>query len=320
MNKKKVLITGASGFVGEALVFRLLRDRTFIPVAALRRSSRLHGLCPVVNFDLNQKSELPALSDVYAVLHAAARVHIMNETAGNSLQEFRKLNVQGTLKLARHAAASGVKRFIFISSIKVNGESTPPGKPFSAEDIPVPVDPYAISKFEAEEELKLLGRQTGMEIVIVRPPLVYGPGVKANFLSMLQFLHRGLPLPLGAIDNRRSLVSIGNLVDLLVTCIDHPAAPGNVFLVSDGEDLSVTQLLKRLASTLDRRAKLLPIPFWILHLMATAIGMREVSRRLGESLQVDIIKNQRVLGWTPKVSVEVSMRQTVQSYKENNTK
>ncbi|WP_150782868.1 NAD-dependent epimerase/dehydratase family protein, partial [Pseudomonas fluorescens] len=218
----------------EALVFRLLRDKEFTPVATLRTSSRLQGLCPTVSFDLTRANTLPALSDIQVVVHAAARVHVMNEAATGALQEFRRINVQGTMALARHAAASGVKRFIFVSSIKVNGESTQPGRPFTADDLPAPGDPYALSKYEAEEELKRLSCTTGMELVIVRPPLVYGPGVKANFLSMMQWVQRGVPLPLGAIDNKRSLVSIGNLVDLLVTCVDHPAAAGHTFLVSDG--------------------------------------------------------------------------------------
>jgi nucleoside-diphosphate-sugar epimerase len=320
MSNVRVLVTGAGGFVGEALVFRLLRDKEFTPVATLRTSSRLQGLCPTISFDLTRTNTLPALSDIQVVVHAAARVHVMNEAATGALQEFRRINVQGTMALARHAAASGVKRFIFVSSIKVNGENTQPGRPFTADDLPVPVDPYALSKYEAEEELKHLSCATGMELVIVRPPLVYGPGVKANFLSMMQWVQRGVPLPLGAIDNKRSLVSIGNLVDLLVTCVDHPAAAGHTFLVSDGKDVSISQLLRSLAKAFGQSARLLPVPFWLLNLAAGALGKREVSHRLGESLQVDISKNRELLNWTPQISAEKAIRQTVLHYMENNIK
>ena len=287
MTSPKVLITGASGFVGEALVFRLLLDKKFSPVAAARSSTRLQGLCPVVTFDLASLKSLPILTDVQVIVHAAARVHVMNETAKDALAEFRKVNLEGTLRLAQHAASSGVKRFIFISSIKVNGERTAPGAPFKADDAPAPLDPYAVSKYEAEEALKQLGVSTGMEIVIIRPPLVYGPGVKANFLSLLRWLDKGIPLPLGSIDNRRSLVAIGNLVDLIEVCINHPAASGNVFLVSDGDDLSTTQLLRRLAKALGKQARLLPVPAWLLNFVAASVGKQTIAHRLCESLQVD---------------------------------
>lgn len=320
MSEVRVLVTGAGGFIGEALVFRLLRDRRFTPIASLRSSSRLQGLCPTVHFDLTRSNALPVLDDIQVVVHAAARVHVMNETAANALQEYRKVNVLGTLTLAQHAAASGVKRFIFVSSIKVNGESTPPGRPFTADDEPAPVDLYALSKYEAEEELKSLGSRTGMEVVIIRPPLVYGPGVKANFLSMMRWVHRGVPLPLGAIDNRRSLVAIDNLVDLLITCLDHPAAARNTFLVSDGKDVSISQLLRMLAEAFGKSARFLPLPLWLLSLVATSLGKREFSRRLGESLQVDISKNREQLNWTPPFTAEKAIRQTVLHYMENNTK
>ncbi|WP_095078295.1 SDR family oxidoreductase [Pseudomonas sp. Irchel s3h17] len=316
----KIMITGASGFVGEAIVFRLLLDKKHTPVAAARGPTRLQGLCPVMAFDLTDGEALPALSDVEVVIHAAARVHVMNETATDALEEFRKVNVEGTLRLAQHAAASGVKRFIFISSIKVNGERTEAGVPFHADDKPAPLEPYAVSKYEAEEALKLLGKRTGMEIVIIRPPLVYGPGVKANFLRLLRSLDRGIPLPLGAIDNQRSLVAIGNLVDLIVVCINHPAAAANTFLVSDGEDLSTTQLLRRMASALGRKAYLLPVSPWLLNLAAATVGKRTVIRRLCESLQVDITKNRELLGWTPPINVDSALRQTVDQYLEKQTK
>ena len=320
MKASKVLITGVSGFIGEALVFRLLVDKKFIPVAAARRATKFQGLCPVVSLDLNAPEAFPAFDDVSVVIHAAARVHVMNETASDAVSEFRKVNVDGTLHLAKKAAESGVKRFIFISSIKVNGESTPPGKPFLADDVPAPMDPYGVSKREAEDALKQLGSETGMEVVIVRPPLVYGPGVKANFLSMLRWLSRGVPLPLGAIHNQRSLVALENLVDFIVTCINHPDAANETFLVSDGCDLSTTQLLRQLAAALGKKCRLLPIPQRCIIIVATLLKQKAVAQRICGSLQVDINKAHELLGWVPPVSIELAMRRTVDHYQDKQTK
>lgn len=320
MNTPKVLVTGAGGFVGEALVFRLLLDNRFSPVATARGSTRLSGLCSVRPLDLAAPQAFPVLEGVHAVVHAAARVHVMHETADDALSAFREVNVRGTLRLARHAADSGVKRFIFISSIKVNGESTERDKPFTADDPANPTDPYGVSKFEAEEALKMLALETGMEVVIIRPPLVYGPGVKANFLSMLNWLDKGIPLPLGAIDNRRSLVSIGNLVDLIVTCLTHPAAANQTFLVSDGEDLSISGLLRRLAAALGNKARLIPVPQWMLNFGASLLGRQAVAQRVCGSLQVDISKNRELLGWVPPISVEKAFRQTAAHYQDSQKK
>jgi nucleoside-diphosphate-sugar epimerase len=309
MSAPKVWVTGAGGFVGEALVFRLLLGRRFMPVAAVRRATRLQGLCPIARFELGASSA-EQLAGIHAVVHAAARVHVMHETAEDALAEFRRVNVNGTLQLARSAAQAGVKRFVYISSIKVNGESTFAGKPFSAHDIPAPQDPYGISKHEAEQALRLLGSETGMEVVIIRPPLVYGPGVKANFLSLLKWLDKGLVLPLGAIRNQRSMVAIGNLVDFIEVCLVHPAAAGQTFLVSDGDDLSTPRLLRRLASALGKKARLLPVPSKLLMLCAVVIGKRAVAQRVCESLQVDISKNSELLGWVPPIDVDTAMRRT----------
>jgi UDP-glucose 4-epimerase len=236
----------------------------------------------------------------------------MHDKAADPLTEFRKVNVEGTLNLARQAAEAGVRRFIYISSIKVNGEQTFLGQLFTEDDLPAPLDPYSISKYEAEEGLRKLAQQTGMEIVIIRPPLVYGPGVKANFLAMMRWLRKGVPLPLGAIHNQRSFVALDNLVDLIVTCIDHPAAANQTFLVSDGEDLSITGLLRRMGLALGRPARLIPVPVFLLTAGAALVGRRDMAQRLCGSLQVDISKAQTLLGWKPPISVDEGLHRTAQ--------
>jgi len=232
----------------------------------------------------------------------------MEDTAANPLDEFRRVNVQGTLNLARQAAAAGVRRFVFVSSIKVNGEMTQLGRPFTADDAPAPLDAYGVSKMEAEQGLREIALQTGMEMVIIRPPLVYGPGVKANFAAMMRWLRYGVPLPLGVIHNQRSLVSLENLVDLLVTCITHPAAANQTFLVSDGEDVSTTELLRRMGQAMGKPARLLPVPGSWLKLAAGLVGKGDVAQRLCGSLQVDISKTRELLGWVPPVSLDEGLR------------
>ncbi|MDD1009915.1 SDR family oxidoreductase [Pseudomonas shahriarae] len=314
MNEPHVLVTGATGLVGEAVVFRLLRDRKFAPIAAVRSESRLSGLCRVVPFDLDDALVQPSLSGVQVVVHCAARVHVMNDSAADVLEEYRRVNVDGTVRLARMAAQVGVERFIYISSVKVNGEMTPPGVSYKASDAPAPVDPYGISKREAEDALRQISIETGMQVVIIRPPLVYGPGVKANFLSMMRWLVRGVPLPLGAIHNKRSMVSIGNLVDLINICITHPQAAGNVFLVSDGEDFSTSQLLVRMAVALKVKARLLAVPSWALTACASLIGRRDIANRLCGSLQVDISETFATLGWQPVINTDAALQQTAEHY------
>ena len=235
----------------------------------------------------------------------------MDDRSVHPLAEFRKSNVEGTLNLARQAASAGLRRFIFISSIKVNGESTSAGRYFCPFDAPAPEDPYGISKMEAERGLMQLASETGMEVVIIRPPLVYGPGVKGNFASLIKLMGKGLPLPLGAINNKRSLVGIDNLVDLIIRCIDHPAAANQVFLAGDGEDLSTTELLRGLAEAMGRAARLIPVPAALLSLGATLLGKRAVAQRLLGSLQVDISKTRQLLGWEPPVSVKEGLRRCV---------
>lgn len=280
-----------------------------------RRSSRSGSDNAIPVGDIGKTTDWQlALQNIEVVVHLAARVHIMNDDAVDPLLEFRRVNVDGTLNLARQAAAAGVKRFIFISSIKVNGEATPPGKPYSADAMPAPIDPYGISKREAEDGLRQLAVQTGIEVVIIRPPLVYGPGVKANFLEMMKWLHKGIPLPLGAIHNRRSLVALDNLVDLIVTCVEHPAAAHQTYLVADGEDLSTTDLLRRMGVALGKPAKLLPVPAWLLTAGAKMIGKSALSQRLCGSLQVDISKNRELLGWVPPIKVDDALRLTAEYF------
>jgi UDP-glucose 4-epimerase len=232
----------------------------------------------------------------------------MQETTADPLTEFRRVNVQGTLNLARQAAAAGVRRFVFVRSIKVNGESTQPGAPFKADDAPAPLDAYGVSKMEAEQGLRELAGQTGIEVIIIRPPLVYGPGVKANFAAMMHWLKRGVPLPLGAIHNQRSLVALDNLVALLMTCLTHPAAANQTFMVSDGEDVSTTELLLRMGQAMGKPARLLPVPASWLKLAAALIGKPDVAQRLCGSLQVDISKTRELLGWVPPVSLDEGLR------------
>src|SRR5450830_213857 len=310
----KLLITGASGFVGKALTTTLASDSQYTLRAGVRRES---GQFPdsvevVTVADLTSDTDwTSALTGVNTVVHAAARVHVMDDTSDDPLAEFRRVNVIGTLRLAQQAVEADVRRFVFISSIKVNGEGTLPGRPYTADDTPQPADPYGISKYEAEQGLLELARKSGLEVVIIRPVLVYGPGVKANFLSMMRWLDKGIPLPLGAIkNNRRSMVTLSNLVDLITVCIDHPAAANQVFLVSDGEDLSTTALLQRTAKALQKTARLVPVPAVFLTTAAALLGKKNVAQRLCGSLQVDIAKTRELLQWRPPVSIDAALKKT----------
>lgn len=317
VNNARVLVTGASGFIGQRMTAALAACGRMV-LAASRQPVALSGLDLYESFVLGDLV-LPtncktALTSVDSIVHLAARVHLTREKAVDPLAEFRRVNVLGTLRLAQQAADAGVRRFVFISSVKVNGEGTLAGCPYTAEDIPAPVDAYGISKLEAEQGLLALAASTGLEVVIIRPVLVYGPGVRANFLRMMQWLDRGLPLPLGAIDNKRSLMSVDNLVSLIVTCLDHPDAASQVFLASDGEDLSTTALMRRTALALGKSARLVPIPKAALTIIAGLLGKRDVAQRLCGSLQVDITRTRRVLGWTPPLSVDAGLALAAQDF------
>lgn len=310
-----IAITGATGFVGSAL-FQALRANPKYAVKGfcrtLPKEGVTEGLLALGNLESADFSQ--ALAGVNVVIHTAARAHIMDDEAIDPLAEYRRVNVEGSLNLARQAAQAGVKRFVFVSSIKVNGESTPLGKPFTTEHIPAPEDAYGISKHEAEEALRALCAETSMELVIVRPVLVYGPGVKANFLSMMAWVNRGIPLPLGAVNNKRSLLALDNLVDLLITCAEHPKAAGEVFFASDNNDLSTTEMLRAIGEALGKPARLLPVPMGLLSMAFGLIGKQAIVQRLGGSLQVDAEKNYRLLGWQPPVSTAQAMQQTAQYF------
>jgi nucleoside-diphosphate-sugar epimerase len=313
----KVLITGASGFLGSALLKRTTRDSRYLTVAALRReSSNLPDGVEIVRIDdLGVDTDWrDALESIQVVVHTAARVHVMKDSSHNPLAEYRKINVEGTLNLARQAASAKVRRFIFISTIKVNGEATLPGELSAVDDPPHPADAYGISKWETEVGLRQLAADSDMEYVFIRPPLVYGPGVKANFLSMMRWINRGIPLPLGAIDNKRSLVALDNLVDMIVTCLEHPAAANQTFLVGDGKDLSTTELLRQLGTALGKPARLVPFPVGLLTLIVSLLGKKDVVQRLCSSLQVDISKARELLGWEPPVTVEDGLQMTAADF------
>ncbi|MBA1275225.1 UDP-glucose 4-epimerase family protein [Stutzerimonas azotifigens] len=315
----RVLVTGASGFVGAALVTMLKRQGHDL-VAATRGpvSVPVDGVEYHAVGDIGNAPDWQAvLPNIDVVVHAAARVHVMDERSQDPLQAFRRVNVVATLDLARRAAESGARRFIFISSVKVNGEFTLPDRPFRPDDEPAPLDPYGISKLEAEQGLLALSRQCAMDVVIIRPVLVYGPGVKANFRSMMNWLCRGIPLPLGAVANRRSLVALDNLTDLVATCLAHPAAADQIFLVSDGEDVSTPELLQRMAGVLGRRARLVAIPVGWMTAFARVLGRGAIVQRLCGSLQVDITKNETLLGWRPPVLMNQALARTAADYLEH---
>ncbi len=309
-----VLVTGGSGFVAAALVRHLLASGAYRVLVALRSPVAVAppGAQVVYRGELDGASDVDdAVDGVDVVVHCAARVHVMRERSADPAAEFRRANVDATVNLARRAAAQGVKRFIFLSTIKVNGEQSQPGRPLRAADPPQASDPYAISKLEAERQLFDLAHATGLEVVVIRPPLVYGPGVKGNFRTLISMVRRGVPLPLAALDNRRSLLALDNLVDLISRCLDHPAAAGQVLLACDGEDLSTPQLLRRVAAALQRRARLVAVPPVLLQRLAALLGREEMLRRLCGNLQVDDSATRQLLNWQPPLDVDSALRRAV---------
>ena len=357
-----VLITGANGFIGRALCDKLLADG-YQMRGAVRGQEKTEVGCLRSGKDRGRRSDVrgrektgvggqrvevgdigpetdwsEALKGIDVVVHLAARVHVMRESAVDPLAAFREVNVVGTERLARQAAEAGVKRLVYISSVKVNGEGTDPqitqitqskkdgltqrrkdakirekgieergGAAFSEKDVPEPQDPYAVSKWEAEQGLLAIAEETGLEVVIIRPPLVYGPGVKANFRSLVKWVQRGVPLPLGAVHNKRSFVALDNLVSFIIHCLDHPKAANEVFLISDGKDVSTTELLQKIARAFGKRAFLLPVPVGLMTFVAGLLGKRDVADRLFGSLQVDSSKARDLLGWKPLVSMDEAL-------------
>lgn len=309
--EEKVLVTGATGFIGRRLIPYLSNEgHEYSCVSVVRDLSQIQGT--IDGYVIEQQfADITAdiLLSVSCIIHTAAVVHQMN---GAAKDVYQKVNVEDTLRLAKKAAKAGVKRFIFISSIKVNGETTDGRLPFSADDlVEIPTDPYARSKYDAEQALLQLGRSSGLEVVIIRPPLVYGRGVKANFASMLRWTRKGIPLPLGAIKNKRSMVYVDNLCSLIAKCIEHPDAVGQVFLVSDDYDVSTTELLQEIARAQRVQSRLVSVPEWLLKLAALCLGKKAVGRRLCGSLQVDITKTKNMLDWSPHITPAQGLVQTV---------
>ena len=350
---RNVLVTGASGFIGKALCNKLLTGGYQVRGAA-RNAAQMTALPSGVEVaqvgDIGPETDWPeALDCIEGIVHLAARVHVMRESDANPLAAFRLVNVAGTERLARQAAEAGVKRLVYISSVKVNGERTgerderptsnierPTSNekqkkqksevggqektggrsvPYAETDKPCPWDAYAVSKWEAEQGLLAIAEETGLEVVIIRPPLVYGPGVKANFLRLFKIVERGIPLPFAKIDNRRSLIYLGNLVDAIVTCMTNPNAADKTYLVSDGEDVSTPDLIRRIAAASGRRALMLPVPVWMVRIAGRIIGRSDELDRLLGSLTVDISKIRSELNWHPPFTTEEGIRETVLWYK-----
>lgn len=318
----RVLITGATGFVGSVLMAELKKSSNVKVISAVRKPNTSVDDTTIVVGDINGSTDYSAvINRVDVVIHCAARAHIMKDESTDPLVEYRKVNLEGTLNLAKQAIRAGVKRFVFISSIKVNGERSSIGKPFKHGDICNPLDDYGVSKSEAELQLIELSNATGLEVVIIRPTLVYGPGVKANFASLMNLVSKGIPLPFGCItQNKRSLVSITNLVDLIITCIDHPKAANQVFLVSDDQDVSTSEMVLEMAKALGKPTWQLPIPVWCYKLVGKLFNKSDVVDRLTGSLQVDISHTKETLGWKPPQTLQEGFKQTAQAFLQAKTK
>ncbi len=316
MKVAPLLVTGANGFIGSVLVRRLASQGHQVRAAVRAESTSVPHAAQCVSLgELSGETDWSAaLVGVTTVFHCAARAHVLRESAADPMAEFRRVNAAATLGLAKQALAAGVKRLVFLSSIGVLGAETFE-RPFTAQDVPMPDSPYAVSKWEAEQGLNSLAGSSGLEVVIVRPPLVYGPGARGNIARMMRWLRRGVPLPFGAIDNRRSFVGVDNLVDFLIMSATHPAAANQVLLVSDGEDVSTPDLLRRIGDAAGTPARLFPVPASLLRLGARALGLRDMAQRLCGSLQVDMTSSCQLLGWVPPLSLDTGLRQTAEYFR-----
>ncbi|MBU4491097.1 MAG: SDR family oxidoreductase [Euryarchaeota archaeon] len=314
----RVLITGADGFVGKALCAEMV-SRGWNVRASVRSREKIKSLpeeievieTGLIGPDTEWKD---ALDNVESVVHLAGRVHIMDDSSSDPLSEYRIINTAGTEKLARSAASSGIRRFIFMSTVKVNGEGRE--EPYNEEDVPGPVDPYGISKWEAEEKLKIIGYETGMETVIIRAPMVYGPGVKANFIRLIKAVDRGIPMPFLSVNNRRSLIYFGNLVDSIIACLNHQKAAGQTYLVSDNEDVSTPELIRQMEEALGKPARLFYLPLFMLRLAGVITGKSKEINRLTDSLAVDSSKIRKELGWNPPFTLAQGLKETSEWYKK----
>ena len=308
----KILVTGSNGFLGHYLC-QFLAELNYLVLAQTRKAQTFnHPNIANINFDLNDSLDNIDLNQVEVTIHCAGRAHVMNETAASPLEAYRQTNVQGTLNLAKKAVQSGVKRFIYLSSIKVNGEKTTT-QAFHPNDHVHTDDPYGLSKYEAEQALLELSQNTGLEVVIIRPVLIYGPNVKANFKSMVNLASKKLPLPIGCLDNKRSMVSVYNLADLVHVCMTHPNANGEVFIASDQDDISVKQLFEKLAHYQNNKLLMLPVPKSLIGFLASLVGKKSVASRLCSELVVDSSKNTKVLGWTAPYTVDASLEKMFNS-------
>ncbi len=321
MKANRILVTGANGFIGlpfcEALEHLEYRVNRVVRFSSTPNKNNSHKKNKIYEININQNTDWgDLLENIDYVVHLAGRAHIIRETEQDPQAAFRDVNTLGTGRLARSAAKWGVKRFVYISSIGVNGNLTQ-GSSFAEDDNPRPHNAYAKSKQEAEQLLHNISMETSMEVVIVRPPLVYGPGVKANFLRLLRMVDRNIPLPLASVHNLRSFISLDNLVDFLILCLKHPAAAGEAFLISDGEDISTPELIKKIAAFMDQPTRFFPFPPKLLHFGAKLLGKEQVVDRLCGSLQIDISKARQVLGWKPSVSVDEGLKATVDWYLQN---